>query len=499
MIVGEVRLTAPTKFLWGLLGAPCAEPTNEGRLKMKELKSYSQAVVVAAMILPLASCNMSSDAAFRDAKVQIAQEKAGFSARRDPEALLAKAALNAKSDDDIIRYNRTYANFLIDNGKSGEAYAAFERAALAGDRSSGRRLVKAQTDGVYRPSNLANVARKVYVPLTSDKSEVGARVLLANLVDEGQLSASQFGNSEKWLSEAAEAGGASALRQLAQRAEAKGNLNLALDYYTRADKTTRADRALRQARTNYLGQDGPVNVKRGHAWMEISRKLDRQGAAQLSARIYRQTSGGRDGAYLASVASAGGVSVVSQSQPVSAYKAAKTDEERKKLVEPLKMAAANGNTEAAMVLAQLYIGIGADPSEASDLLVKAYQRGKSDALAPILALLMQAERGQPYAEPLFNVAMKAAANGNVAAARALSSLYSIGGYKPANEDERLKWLQEAADAGDPKSQYEFGLYLYENGKTERSKEMASQYLLKASERGDAFAIAYVKSKNISEN
>jgi TPR repeat protein len=112
---------------------------------------------------------------------------------------------------------------------------------------------------------------------------------------------------------------------------------------------------------------------------------------------------------------------------------------------------------------------------------------------------MQAERGQGYAEPLFNVAKKAAAKGNVEAARALSSLYSIGGYKSADEDERLKWLQEAADAGDAKSQYEFGVYLYENGKTERSKELASQYLIKASKRGDAFAVSYVKSKNILEN
>lgn len=466
---------------------------------MRELKSYSQAVVVAALMLPLASCNTSSGAAYRDAKVQIAQEKAGFAARRDPEALLAQAALTAKSNDDIIRYNRTYATFLLDNGKSAKAYAAFERAALAGDPSSGRRLVKGHNDGIYRPSNLTTVARKVYVPLTADTSEVGARVLLAKLIDDGELSAGQFGSSEKWLNEAAKAGGTSALRQLAERAEKQGNLKLALDYYIKADKTSRAERALRQARANYLGQDGPVNVKRAHAWMEIARKLDRQGAAQLAARIYRQTTGGRDGIYLSSVASAGGVSVISQSELVSAYKAAKTDAERRNLVEPLKMAAANGNAEAALSLAQLYIGVGADPTDASGLLVKAYNRGKSEALAPILALLMQAERGQGYAEPLFSVAKKAAAKGNVEAARALSSLYSIGGYKSADEDERLKWLQEAADAGDAKSQYEFGVYLYENGKTERSKELASQYLIKASKRGDAFAVSYVKSKNILEN
>ena len=466
---------------------------------MKEQKSYRRAVVIAAMLLPLASCNMSPDAAFQDAKVQIAQERAGFAARRDPEALLEKAALNAKSKDDIIRYNRAYANFLIDNGKPRKAYAAFERAALAGDLSSSRRLVKGQNDGVYRPSNLATVARKFYVPLTADKTEVGARVLLANLIDGGQLSAGQFGSSEKWLNEAAAAGGTSALRQLAERAEKKGNLKLALDYYAKADKTSRADRALRQARANYLGQEGPVNVKRAHAWMEIARKLDKQGAAQLAARIYRQTSGGRDGAYLATVASAGGVNVMSQSQLVSAFRAAKTETEREKIVQPLKTAAKAGNAEAAFNLAQLYLGIGGDPAEAGPLLAMAYNKGKSEAMAPMVAMLMRAEPGQSYAEPLFKAVTKAADGGNVEAARALSSLYGIGGYKPSNEEERLKWLRKAADAGDTKSQYEVGVYLNENGKTEAQKNLAMEYLLKAAKNGDAFARAYIKSKNIAEN
>ncbi len=466
---------------------------------MKEFKTCGQTILVAATLAMLASCNSSPEESFRDAKVQIAQERAGFEARRDPGALLAKAAESARSKDDIIRYNRTYANFSLDHGKTAEAYMAFERAALAGDPSSGRRLAKAHLDGVYRPSNITLVARSVYLPLTNDKSEVTVRLLLAKLIDGGQLSAGQFGGADAWLDQAASAGGAGALRQLAERAEASGNLMLALDYYTKADKTSKADRALRQARVNYLGQETATNVKRGHAWMEIARKLDKQGAAQLAARIYRQTSGGRDGAYLATVASAGGVNVMSQSQLVSAFRAAKTEAEREKIVQPLKAAAKAGNADAAFNLAQLYLGIGGDPTEAGPLLATAYNKGKSEAMAPMVALLMRAEPGQYYAEPLFKAVTKAADGGNVEAARALSSLYGIGGYKPANDEERIKWLRKAADSGDTKSQYEFGVYLHENGKTEAQKKLAVENLLKAAKKGDAFARAYLESKNIAEN
>ncbi len=466
---------------------------------MRELKSYGQAVLVAAVLSTLASCSTSPEADFRDARVQIAQERAGFEARRDPGALLAKAAENARSKDEIIRYNRTYGNFALEHGKSAEAYVAFERAALAGDPSSGRKLAKGHYDGIYRPSNTTLVARSVYLPLTNDKSEVTVRLLLAKLIDDGQLSAGQFGSADTWLNQAASAGGTPALRKLAERAEAAGNLKLALDYYTKADKTSQADRALRQARVSYLGQETKPDVKRGHAWMEIARKLDKQGAAQLAARIYRQTSGGRDGAYLATVASAGGVNVMSQSQLVSAFRAAKTVAEREKIVQPLKAAAKAGNAEAAFNLAQLYLGIGGDPAEAGPLLATAYKKGKSEAMTPMVAMLMRAEPGQAYAEPLFKAVTAAADGGNVEAARALSSLYGIGGYKPANEEERLKWLRKAAESGDTKSQYEVGVYLYENGKTEAQKKLAVEYLVTAAKKGDAFARAYLKSKNLAEN
>lgn len=466
---------------------------------MKQFKVYGRALMIAATLSPLAACNTSPEAAFKDARVQIGYEKAGFAARRDAGALLATAAANARTPETIVRYNRTYAEYALDHGQRAEAYKAYERAALAGDRTSGRRLAKAHLDGIYRPADVKGVAGSVYVPLTADKSDVTTRLLLAKLLDDGQISAAQFGSSETWLNQAASAGGASALRQLATRAEAAGNLELALDYYAKADKTPKADRALRQARVFYLGQEGGVNVKLGHAWMEIARKLDKKGAAQLAARVYRQTSGGRDGSYLASVASAGGVTVASQAQVAATYKAAKTDAERKQIVEQLKAAARSGNAEASYNLAQVYLSTGGDPQEISTLLSTAYAKGKSEAMAPMITMLMRAEPGQSYAETLFKAVSKAAGSGNIAAARALSSIYGIGGYKPANEEERLKWLRKAADAGDAKSQFEFGVYLYENAKAEADEATATEYLRKAAKKGDAFAATYLKSRNLGGN
>ena len=128
---------------------------------MREFKVYGRALMIAATLSPLAACNTSPEAAFKDARVQIGYEKAGFEARRDAGALLATAAANARTPETIVRYNRTYAEYAIDHGQQAEAYKAYERAALAGDRTSGRRLAKGHLDGIYRPSDVNRVARSV--------------------------------------------------------------------------------------------------------------------------------------------------------------------------------------------------------------------------------------------------------------------------------------------------------------------------------------------------
>ncbi|UWU16989.1 SEL1-like repeat protein (plasmid) [Rhizobium sullae] len=461
---------------------------------MKKMMSLSKALMVGTMVISAAACTSSPEFAYDDAKAQIGYEKAGFKSRRDPEPLLAYAAQHAKAEDEVIRYNRAYANLVRGRGKSGEAYTAFERAALAGDASSGRRLVKGHLDGVYRPANVPMIARSVYLPLTADKSDANTRLLLAQLLERGEIGGGEFRTADAWLNEAASAGSTKAFRELAERAEKSGNVALASDYYYGADKTSKADRALRQARVQYLGLESGSNPKLGHAWLELARKLDKQGAGQLAARVYRATSGGRDGSYLISVATSAGVNVLSREQLLEAYRSAKTDLDRAKILEPLKAAARNNDPNASYELAAIYIGMRGDPSEINGLLVKAYSKGKPEALDLMISQLMRAEAGRQAADILFDGVVEAAQKGNVEAARSLSSLYRIGGFKPADRTESLKWLQRAADAGDAKSQYELGVDLYENGGNPQSKQMALQYLNEAAGQGDPFALTYLKSK-----
>jgi TPR repeat protein len=461
---------------------------------MKKMMSLSKTLVVGTMLTSIAACTTSPKLAYNDAKVQIGYEKAGFKSRRDPEQLLAYAAQNAKAQDEVVRYNRAYGKLVLDRGKASEAYTAFERAALAGDASAGRRLVKGHLDGVYRPANVGMIARSVYLPLTADKSDANTRLLLAQLLDSGEIGGIEFRTADAWLDEAAAAGATKAFRELAERAEKSGNVALASDYYFRADSTPRADRALRQARVQYLGLEGGPNPKLGHAWLELARKLDKQGAGQLAARVYRATSGGRDGSYLISVATAAGVDVLSREQLLEAYRSAKTDLDRAKILEPLKAAARSNDPNASYELAAIYISTRGEPTEINNLLVKAYSKGKPEALDLMISQLMRAEAGQKAADILFDGVVKAAQKGNVEAARSLSSLYRIGGFKAADRAEGRKWLQRAADAGDAKSQYELGVDLYENGGNSQSKEMALQYLNKAAGQGDLFALTYLKSK-----
>ncbi len=461
---------------------------------MKQIMSLSRALLIGTMLVPLAACTTSPKFAYDDAKVQIGFAKAGFKARRNPESLLAYAAKNAKGQDEVVRYNRAYGNLMLDRGKNGEAYPAFERAALAGDASSGRRLVKGQLDGVYRPEDVRMIARSVYLPLTADKSDTNTRLLLAQLIDSREIGGVEFGTADAWLNEAAAAGATKAFRSLAERAEKSGNVTLASDYYDRADKTSKADRALRQARVHYLGTEGGANQKLGHAWLELARKLDKQGAGQLAARVYRATSGGIEGSYLISVATAAGVNVLSRDQLLEAYRSAKTDQDRAKILAPLKAAARNNDPNASYELAAIYIGTRGDPNEINTLLVKAYSKGKAEALDLMISQLMRAEPGQKAADVLFDGVVKAAQNGDVEAARSLSSLYRIGGYKPTNRIESVKWLQRAADSGDAKSQYELGVDLYENGSDRDSKQLALKYLNMAAGQGDPFAQTYLKSK-----
>ncbi|WP_269582912.1 tetratricopeptide repeat protein [Roseibium sp. Sym1] len=443
----------------------------------------------------LAACQGNPDSAYREAKISIAHGKAGVKTPNSPEQLLAIAASKATSKADIQHYNREYGKYLQERGKTRSAYQAFEKAALAGDTSSQNRLIKGQIDGKYRPSNLNKVAREVYLPAANSGSSVSANLLMADLVGKGKVRGAEFKSESYWLQRAAGKGSTTASRELAENAERAGNIKLAAKYYARNDRISKSDRALRQARVYYLGQGVGQNTRIAHAWMEQARRLDKKGAGQLAARVYRTTGGSKDGAYLQEVASAAGISnVLPQGRISREYRAAKSEEARRAIIAPLEQSARNGNADAALVLANLFIETGGNDDAIAGYLVKAYSGGKSEALEVMIKRLQRARAGSGAANTLYSAVASAANKGNVSAARALSSIYSIGGAKPASVSESRKWLRKAADAGDTKSQYELGVDLFENGNGGADQATALKYLKMAAASGDPFASSYLKTK-----
>ncbi|CTQ56363.1 Sel1 repeat [Roseibium album] len=443
----------------------------------------------------LAACQNSPDSAYREAKISIAHSKAGVNTPNDPEKLLMISAKGATSKSDIQKYNREYGKYLLEKGKRRQAYQAFETAALAGDSSSQNRLVQGHLNGHYRPSNLNKVARDVYLPAANSGSSVSANMLMAELVGKGRVRGSQFKSESYWLQRAAKKGSTSASRDLAEKAERSGNVKLAASYYAKSDRISRSERALRQARIYYLGQGVKQNTKVAHAWMERARRFDKKGAGELAARVYRSTGGGKDGAYLQSVASAAGVtSSLSSGRIVRDYRAAKTDAERRMIIKPLEKSADQGSADAALVVANLYIRTGGSDAKIAKYLLKAYSGGKTEALDLMITRLQRASPGSSEANSLYKAVASVASKGNVKAARALSSIYSIGGVKQASVSESRKWLRKAADSGDTKSQYEFGVDLFENGNGGSDKNLAVKYLTMAANKGNPFASSYLKGK-----
>jgi len=147
-----------------------------------------------------------------------------------------------------------------------------------------------------------------------------------------------------------------------------------------------------------------------------------------------------------------------------------------------------------LVVANLYIRTGGSDDKISKYLGKAYAGGKAEALELMITRLKRARPGSASANSLYNAVASAANKGSVKAARALASIYSIGGAKPASVAESRKWLRKAANACDTKSQYELGIDLYENGNGGSDQTTAVKYLKMAASSGDPFAASYLKTK-----
>jgi TPR repeat protein len=460
---------------------------------------FRVATPIAAMTILLSSCTGTTpERAYLDARAQIEHKRAGFETYRDPGSLLAYSASLARSDAEKQRYNRTLGSYFIDSGNTAEGYKALETAALAGDVNAGRKVMRAHYNGIFTPSDVQLAAEKIYLPATADEKDVSVRLLLARLVATRQVHGAEFKTSTYWLESAAALGSRDALTQLAENAEAAGRIDIAAAYYARFDTMPAKDRAMRQARDHYLGMERPANPTLGHAWLVRLAKLDRLLAAQLAARIYRQTKGSVDAAYLEATAAKGGITnltggSLSKSKVMEQYLAAKTDAEREKLIAPLRTAAAGGDAGAALTLARILLEVGGDRAQIFDLVNLAVTKGNADAMPVLVKLATMTDRGDANAPKVLAALRAAAEKGNVEAAKVLSTIYSIGGIADANQEESRAWMKRAADAGDVDAQYRIGVILWTTASTDAAREEAKSYVKRAADAGSVEAQTYLET------
>lgn len=462
-------------------------------------RNFCIAAFGAAATVLVSSCSGTTpERAYLDARAQMGHKKAGFDSNRDPQILLSYAANYARGDDEVRRYNRVLGNYYVDQGQATEGYRALEKAAIAGDESAGRRVARAHYAGQYQPADVALIAASAYLPAAQNSQDTTVRLLLARLVAAGEVSGDEFKTQIYWLESAAALGSRDAVYQLAENAEASGNIAAAAAYYARVDSGSAKDRALRQARDHYLGTGRHPNARIGRAWLQRLRSMDGALAAQLAARIYRKTEGRIDADYLEATAAAGGVTnlqggSLGRSRVLEQYLAAKTDAEREKILEPLRKSAARGDAASALTLARVLLESGGDRTEILDLVLASLARGNKDALPVLLRLSTITDRSDKNAAIILSAVEASAEKGNVAAAKQLSMIYSIGGIAEADQEKSRVWLKRAADAGDSEAQYQIGVVLWTSAKSEEEKTQARAYIEKSAGAGNVAAQTYLET------
>ncbi|MCF6221599.1 MAG: sel1 repeat family protein [Robiginitomaculum sp.] len=180
-------------------------------------------------------------------------------------------------------------------------------------------------------------------------------------------------------------------------------------------------------------------------------------------------------------------------------------------------AAANGNTDAMVALGELALGAhgGLSASDAVSWLTRAANKGRSDAMRALADIYLQgkgtapdrskaqnwlvkasnygdakAERklGDFYFETRPTEAIiwyeKAAANGDAEAAYFAAIMYAENYEIKPDAGKVAKLLQQAANAGLPAAQADFGLVVYQGNGIERSEKDAANWFKKSAENGD---------------
>jgi TPR repeat protein len=417
----------------------------------------------------------------------------GQKTRNDPLELYLCAA--EKETDPVLKskYFKTVAETLEKRGDTKGAFNAYENAALAGNESAGNKIYKAQESGVYTPRALQQIARTVYIPKAQGKNGVGAALLLAKLVGSGELKGPEFKTSAFWLQRAVDGGSTSAIRRMAEQTSQRGEIEKAAAYFRLIDKKSPSVRALREARSYFLGKGKPPNTKLGVAWLSYGSKLAPVDSAKLAARFYRATNGVVHTAELKTIAAAGGIPdlrIGTGGNKIlqAAYGAAKTDTEKSRILADLITRSKSGDGTADYALARILESDGGFSTyKPADYYISALKKGNVIALPKVTSLVAVLDPADPLVERILAVLERVAQAGNLDAQKTLGSLYIVGGPVAVDYIKGTDWLRKASDAGDADAKYRLGVLLVQNNRNGADLATGRNYLQSAAASGNEAA------------
>lgn len=145
----------------------------------------------------------------------------------------------------------------------------------------------------------------------------------------------------------------------------------------------------------------------------------------------------------------------------------------------------------ASLLARGAEGVAADPQRALALYRQAANNGNPDAILALANAYAEGgwldtnkARSREYAERYAEGLRERAGGGDIKAMTELAELYSAEGLLAGNDDRRLHWLTQAAQAGDPDAVAKAGREMLDSGRAEQGVTLLTQ----AAENGDVDAM-----------
>jgi TPR repeat protein len=457
------------------------------------LVALSSATLAASSAQALAGCAQTAKMAYSEGVRTQKFMNIGQKTKKDPLDLYICAAEKETDPKLKGKYYNVLADTLEKRGDTSGAYDAYEQAALAGNESAGKKIFKSQESGAYKPHALSQIASIIYVPKAQGENGAHVALLLAKLVDSGELKGPEFKTSAFWLQRAVDGGSTSAIRKMAEQTSEQGDIEKAASYFRLVDKKPPSVRALREARGYFLGKGKPTNTKLGLAWLSYGSKLAPADSAKLAARFYRVTNGVVYTAELKKIAAAGGIHDLrigtgGNKILLAAYVAAKTDKEKLRVLADLITKSKSGDGTADYALARILESDGGFATyKPADYYISALKKGNVSALPNVTSFVAVLDPADPLVERILSVLTRVAQAGNLDAQKTLGSLYIVGGPVAVDYAKGTEWLKKASDAGDADAKYRLGVLLVQNNRDGADLATGRNYLQSAAASGNEAA------------